>query len=609
MAALVISISLDSSDERLGSSILQVILIGSIPIEVLVVLTNLPFALEVGVAVVASPAESDTEFPERHVSSTPHDAMVSRWRIRVASRPSLALGSLSHTTSTIEIPTAPIQPAPPAIISPSTNIISPIVAPPGALIARKLVGPLPSHRLALRYTSHHLDCFTSGSSSNHSSFDHSSADHTSESSPSDSPATTSDRHSYSSSHSTGPSPKRCMSPATTVSSSIPALGALVPTRTDLLPPHKRLQQIWILIKAGVDAGIGIEVEDDIEDEDEGEAKPSDRGTIEVGVDMVAGIDIPDGMLLPDAVEHLDQVESLIALRERSSLLDHVTALEKSNVRLRDTIMMESMRVDRLQREHDYHSLWYDPVSYWRTHCSTSGEGLATYEAHRAAKLVVESQSQNGNDGDNENGGGNGDKNGKGNGNINGGGNRNGNPNRNNKGAMPVTPIVEKSTKYDTCTLLNNALTWWNSHKSTIGDEFSFAMSWRELMKLMTKVYCPRNEIQKMETELWNLTVKGNDLTAYTQIFQELTMLCTKMVPKEEDRVEKFIGGLPNNIQKNVIALKPTRLWDAIRIANNLMDQKLKVYAAKSMENKKGLDFNQKYNHTQQPPYKRQNVGR
>ncbi|GJW30746.1 putative reverse transcriptase domain-containing protein [Tanacetum coccineum] len=31
-----------------------------------------------------------------------------------------------------------------------------------------------------------------------------------------------------------------------------------------------------------------------------------------------------------------------------------------------------------------------------------------------------------------------------------------------------------------------------------------------------EVYCPRNEIQKMETELWNLTVKGNDLTAYTQ---------------------------------------------------------------------------------------------
>ncbi|GJY58771.1 reverse transcriptase domain-containing protein [Tanacetum coccineum] len=55
------------------------------------------------------------------------------------------------------------------------------------------------------------------------------------------------------------------------------------------------------------------------------------------------------------------------------------------------------------------------------------------------------------------------------------------------------------------------------------------------MKLMTEVYCPRNEIQKMESELWNLTMKNNDLAAYTQRFQELTMMCTKMVPEEEDQ--------------------------------------------------------------------------
>ncbi|GJV67765.1 hypothetical protein Tco_1483274 [Tanacetum coccineum] len=38
---------------------------------------------------------------------------------------------------------------------------------------------------------------------------------------------------------------------------------------------------------------------------------------------------------------------------------------------------------------------------------------------------------------------------------------------------------------------------------TIEVDAAFAMSWRKLMKLMTEVYCPRNEIQKMETELWN----------------------------------------------------------------------------------------------------------
>ncbi|GJV72148.1 putative reverse transcriptase domain-containing protein, partial [Tanacetum coccineum] len=79
------------------------------------------------------------------------------------------------------------------------------------------------------------------------------------------------------------------------------------------------------------------------------------------------------------------------------------------------------------------------------------------------------------------------------------------------------------------------------------------------MEEMEMVYCPRNEVQKMETELWNLAVKGNDLTAYTRRFQELVLLCTRMVPNEEDKVKRFVGGLPDNIQGNVIAAEPAKL--------------------------------------------------
>nr|GEU30313.1 putative reverse transcriptase domain-containing protein [Tanacetum cinerariifolium] len=50
-------------------------------------------------------------------------------------------------------------------------------------------------------------------------------------------------------------------------------------------------------------------------------------------------------------------------------------------------------------------------------------------------------------------------------------------------------------KYATCTLQNIALTWWNSHKRTIGVDAAYAMKWAGLIKLMTEVYCPRNELQ------------------------------------------------------------------------------------------------------------------
>ncbi|GKE09773.1 putative reverse transcriptase domain-containing protein [Tanacetum coccineum] len=81
-----------------------------------------------------------------------------------------------------------------------------------------------------------------------------------------------------------------------------------------------------------------------------------------------------------------------------------------------------------------------------------------------------------------------------------------------------------------------------------------------------------------------------------------------MVPEEEDRVEKFIGGLPNNIQGNVIAAEPTRPQDAVRITKNLMDQKLKGYAVRNDENKRRLEVNQRDNRGQQSPFKRPNVG-
>ncbi|GKA72701.1 hypothetical protein Tco_0778917 [Tanacetum coccineum] len=57
---------------------------------------------------------------------------------------------------------------------------------------------------------------------------------------------------------------------------------------------------------------------------------------------------------------------------------------------------------------------------------------------------------------------------------------------------------------------------------------------------------------------------------------------------EQDRVERFIRGLPDNIQGNVIAANPARLQDAICIANQLMDKKLQGYAARNAENKRRM---------------------
>ncbi|GJR82358.1 reverse transcriptase domain-containing protein [Tanacetum coccineum] len=165
-------------------------------------------------------------------------------------------------------------------------------------------------------------------------------------------------------------------------------------------------------------------------------------------------------------------------------------------------------------------------------------------------------------------------------------------------------IVENQVKFATCTLLGVALTWWNSHVRTVGHDVAYAMTWTDLKKKMTDKYCPRNEIKKLEAELWNLKVKGTDVLGYNQRFQELALLCVRMFPEESDKIERYVGGLPDMIHGSVVASKPRTMQDATEMATELMDKKISVFAERQAENKRKLDNN---NQAQQQLPNRQNV--
>ncbi|GJS72875.1 reverse transcriptase domain-containing protein [Tanacetum coccineum] len=318
---------------------------------------------------------------------------------------------------------------------------------------------------------------------------------------------------------------------------------------------------------------------------------------------------------------LDMGHRIVATSQQSvAMCERIGMLERYNRRLRGMLDVERHRVDRLRRSMSYvqrdlrqicRFQFYDRVRLRRLEtyarrvtqdvineliAKRVKEALKAYDAAKnpRTKMEIENEQQDDNVEANVNGDGN--------------GNGNGNANVKNGGVVPITKECNYQ-EFMKCQPLSFKGTKgiWNSHKRTVGVDTAYAITRKVLIKLVTEVYCPRNEIQKMEMELWNLTVKSNDLTDYNQRFQELTLLCTKMVPEEEDKVEKYIGCLPDNIQGNVIAAEPTRLQDAIRIANNLMDQKLKGYTIKNAENKRRFKNNSRDNHGQQQPFKRQNV--
>ncbi|GJY18852.1 putative reverse transcriptase domain-containing protein [Tanacetum coccineum] len=170
--------------------------------------------------------------------------------------------------------------------------------------------------------------------------------------------------------------------------------------------------------------------------------------------------------------------------------------------------------------------------------------------------------------------------------------------------------MENQVKFATCTLLGAALTWWNGQIRTLGPE-AYSMTWEVLKKKMTDKYCPQGEIKKLEIELWNLKVKGNDVPTYTKHFQELTLICTKFVANKNEKVDKYISGLPDNIYGNVKSARPKTLDETIELANDFMDQKLRTYAERQTNNKRKADDASRNNHgyQQQQPFKRQNVAK
>ncbi|GKD48926.1 reverse transcriptase domain-containing protein [Tanacetum coccineum] len=125
---------------------------------------------------------------------------------------------------------------------------------------------------------------------------------------------------------------------------------------------------------------------------------------------------------------------------------------------------------------------------------------------------------------------------------------------------------ENKVTFATGTLTDNALSWWIACAQPIGVDQANQITWTELKRLLTTKYYPRTEVRKMEEELYNLTIKGNDLKPYVRRFQELAVLCPNMVPNMEKLLEAFIGGLPRSIEGNVNASKPQTLEEAINIA-------------------------------------------
>nr|GEZ76827.1 hypothetical protein [Tanacetum cinerariifolium] len=159
------------------------------------------------------------------------------------------------------------------------------------------------------------------------------------------------------------------------------------------------------------------------------------------------------------------------------------------------------------------------------------------------------------------------------------------------GFMKCNPTIFPRTegakvKFAAATLQGYALTWWNSQVATLGLEAAYRTSWTKMKKLMTEEFFPGEEIQRMEHELWNLNVKDNNISAYTQRFIELALLCPTMVDPERKKIKAYIRRLSENIKGDVTSFKPANLNEAVLMVHAFMEQRVQARAEREVEGKK-----------------------
>nr|GEU84412.1 putative reverse transcriptase domain-containing protein [Tanacetum cinerariifolium] len=347
-----------------------------------------------------------------------------------------------------------------------------------------------------------------------SSFGHSSSDHSSPTLPSGmrsshhlcssvssipySFAAITKRPSHSSS--AGPSLKRSRSPTTFVpiSSHIPK--ALSPARADLLPPPKRIRSSdsAMDLDGCSDESPESSVPRETSLRDDVVIKGSDKTYSEPDIDLEIQAQIDKCITYADALRaegiearvvvetvareevetgvkgpfkviksiQRDQGHRIIATCQQSTVMSkRISELEQDNMRLRGMLVLRVRELPGFN------------VGSCVTMCNTQSGATVTHEAkvemNRDTKMVMIGGNGNGND----------------NGDVRGNGNR--------KGFMP---IARECTYQDflKCQPLNYnrtegvigltrcALTWWNLYQKANRIKDAHAMTWKELMKLMTE---------------------------------------------------------------------------------------------------------------------------
>ncbi|GJS86732.1 putative reverse transcriptase domain-containing protein [Tanacetum coccineum] len=113
------------------------------------------------------------------------------------------------------------------------------------------------------------------------------------------------------------------------------------------------------------------------------------------------------------------------------------------------------------------------------------------------------------------------------------------------------------------------------------------MSWEDFKTLTREEFYPSNEMQKLETELWNHAMVGAGHATYTDRFHELARLVPHLVTPKGKRIERYVYGLALQIRGMVAATDPKTIQKVMQIVGTLTDEVFRNGSIKKNPEKRG----------------------
>ncbi|GKE03136.1 putative reverse transcriptase domain-containing protein [Tanacetum coccineum] len=104
------------------------------------------------------------------------------------------------------------------------------------------------------------------------------------------------------------------------------------------------------------------------------------------------------------------------------------------------------------------------------------------------------------------------------------------------------------------------------------------VEWTQWIEKMETVFRISNCSVENQIKFSTFTLLGNALTWVQPRFQELALLCSRMFPEESDKIEKYVGGLPDMIHGSVVAYKLKTMQEATEMAIEVMDKTIRTFA-------------------------------